>query len=167
MPGSLGRSPDRWVQGEAHSLPGDSRGRCPLPKPSAEPTTTEAERVVIVGYNRASPAVKLATSGLASLRFFLLSLRLRLHYEFNLGYKGRRRCVNRCYSCCRIQLPEGYRLPRPLSRWFGNKGKEKRRGDKPTVPHLDSPDLRSRIYWFRQQFQVGHASWSGTVSRSA
>ena len=61
MLGSLGQSPDRWVQGEAHSLPGDSRGRCPLPKPSAEPTTTEAKRVVIVGYNRASPAVKPAT----------------------------------------------------------------------------------------------------------
>ena len=71
MPGSLGRSPDRWVQGEAHSLPGNSRGRCPLPKPSAEPTTTEAERVVIVGYNRASPAVKPATLRTGYIPFFI------------------------------------------------------------------------------------------------
>ena len=45
--------------------------------------------------------------------------------------------------------PEGYSLPRPLSRRFRNKGKEKRCGDKPTVPHLDSSDLRSRINRFR------------------
>ena len=69
--GVSGRRPDRRVQGEAHSLPGDPRGGCPLPKPSAEPTTTEAERVVIVGYNRASPAVKPATlrTGFASFFF--------------------------------------------------------------------------------------------------
>ena len=53
--GVSGRRPDRRVQGEGHSLPGVPRGG------SAEPTTTEAERVVIVGYNRASPAFKLAT----------------------------------------------------------------------------------------------------------
>ena len=68
--GVSGRRPDRWVQGEAHSLPGNSRGRCPLPKPSAEPTTTEAKRVVIVGYNRASPAVKPATLWLGFVSFF-------------------------------------------------------------------------------------------------
>ena len=69
--GVSGRSPDRRVQGEARSLPRDPRGGCPLPKPSAEPTTTEAERVVIVGYNRASPAVKPATlrTGFASFFF--------------------------------------------------------------------------------------------------
>ena len=59
--GVSGRRPDRRVQGEGHSLPGNPRGGASLPKPSAEPTTTEAERVVIVGYNRASPAFKLAT----------------------------------------------------------------------------------------------------------
>ena len=55
--GVSGRRPDRRVQGEGHSLPGNPRGGDPLPLPSAEPTTTGAERVVIVGYNRASPAV--------------------------------------------------------------------------------------------------------------
>ena len=56
------------MQGEGHSLSGDSRGGGPLPYPSGEPTTTEAKRVVIVGYNRASPASKSATlrSGFAS-----------------------------------------------------------------------------------------------------
>ena len=66
--GVSGRCPDRRVQGEGHSLSGDSRGGGPLPYPSGEPTTTEAKRVVIVGYNRASPASKSATlrSGFAS-----------------------------------------------------------------------------------------------------
>jgi len=72
--GVSGRGPDRRVQGEGHSLPGDPRGGASLPKPSAEPTTTEAERVVIVGYNRASPASKSATlrTGFASLTSPLL-----------------------------------------------------------------------------------------------
>ena len=67
--GVSGWRPDRRVQGEGHSLPGDPRGGDPLPKLSAEPTTTGAERVVIVGYNRASPASKSATlrTGFASL----------------------------------------------------------------------------------------------------
>ena len=59
--GVSGRRPDRRVQGEGHSLPGDPRGGGPLPYPSGEPTTTGAERVVIVGYNRASPASESAT----------------------------------------------------------------------------------------------------------
>jgi len=69
--GVSGRRPDRRVQGEGHFLPGDSRGGGPLPYPSGEPTTTEAERVVIVGYNRASPAVKPVTlrTGFASFFF--------------------------------------------------------------------------------------------------
>jgi hypothetical protein len=58
------------VQGEGHSLPGDTRGGGPLPYPSGEPTTTEAERVVIVGYNRASPAVKPASLWLGFVSFF-------------------------------------------------------------------------------------------------
>jgi len=41
-----------------------------LLKPSAEPTTTGAERVVIVGYNRASPASKSATLRTGFLPYF-------------------------------------------------------------------------------------------------
>ena len=44
------------------------------PSPSGEPTTTEAKRVVIVGYNKASLVVRAAPSGLRLL-FILPSVR--------------------------------------------------------------------------------------------
>lgn len=62
-----GRRPVRRVQGEGHSLLG-FKGWTPLSFPSAEPTTTTAELVVIVGYNRASPDAESAMLSAACAR---------------------------------------------------------------------------------------------------
>ena len=95
--GVSGRCPDRRVQGEGHSLSGDSRGGGPLPKPSAEPTTTEAKRVVIVGYNRASPAVETATlrTGFSPL---FLSLCFRTLVRVLTGIKGKKPDISEVFA---------------------------------------------------------------------
>ena len=116
MPGLLGRSPDRWVQGEAHSLPGDSRGGGPLPYPSGEPTTTEAELVVIVGYNRASPAFLICHSP-GRLRFIDLVIAL------SLGRSSERMAMKEAGATGRVAFLDGpCRRRVPASRIFSPSG---------------------------------------------
>ena len=56
-----------------------------------------------------------------------------------------------------IPVAGGFPLPASFLYPVRNKGKEKRGGDGSKMSHLDPVDLHSRIYWFRQLFQVGHA----------
>ena len=121
--GVSGRRPDRRVQGEGHSLSGDTRGGGPLPYPSGEPTTTEAERVVIVGYNRASPAVETATlrTGFSPLFLPLCFGPFRVLAEI----EGKKPSVSNGWAQVSDLSAKGLRHLHLLSRRLKTKGKRK------------------------------------------
>ena len=94
-----------------------------MPYPSGEPTTTEAERVVIVGYNRASPAVKLATLRTGFTPFFF-SLSFDSLFESFQNGKEKVEATERMSFVVDLP-PEGCRFLRLFSIQLGIKGKGK------------------------------------------